>query len=193
MARYVTSLLLTLGLVVWLSGYVLFVMATSLAVPENRTQKTDAIIVLTGGNFRTTTGLELLAAGMAPELMITGVNKAVTETDIRSLWRGTTPLPACCITLGHRAETTVQNAAEVKDWLAKKNIHTIRLVTSAYHLQRALQEFKAAMPTLTIIAHPVEEEDYSLHEPHFWLITFSEYNKYIFRSAVLGIAQGFGP
>lgn len=161
------------------------------ATPEKRNEKTDAIVVLTGGNFRTNTGLALWTEGLAPELMITGVNEAVKETDIRKLWKSDKPLPDCCITLGHKAKTTLDNAEETKEWLNLKKFKKIRIVTSTYHMQRALQEFRLAMPEIEIIPHPVELEDYSPHEWKFWVITFSEYNKYILRSLALSLQKGF--
>lgn len=178
-------MIFTLVILIWIGGYVYFITATNYAVPEQKDEKTDAIVVLTGGNYRTHTGLTLFAEGLAPNLMITGVNKAVTEQDIRNLWKNDTALPACCIILGHMATTTLENAQEVKGWIKDKNFKSIRLVTSTYHMQRAMMEFNAAMPDLKIIVHPVEEEDYSLNEWQFWVITFSEYNKFILRGLAL--------
>jgi uncharacterized SAM-binding protein YcdF (DUF218 family) len=190
MIQHLRSIFMTLVFIVWVVGYAYFLMMTGLAIPTDREEKTDAIVVLTGGNFRTYTGLRLLTDGAAPELFITGVHKAVKEADIRALWKEQTPLPECCVTLGQRAETTLENAAEAKQWIEQKKFKRIRLVTSTYHLQRALLEFQYAMPDIVIIPHPVEEEDYSPHELKFWTITLSEYSKYIVRSMILFIMAG---
>ena len=191
MRKFFKSATITLILLIWLGGYVYFVMATLYAKPEQRNVKTDAIIVLTGGNFRIATGLKLFAEGLSTQLMITGVNEAVTEAEIRRLWKGKKTLPACCITLGHLAKTTRENANETKIWAHDKNLKSIRLVTSAYHMQRALQEFRLKMPEVKIFPHPVEKEDYAMDELKFWIITLSEYNKYILRSIVLAVRGNY--
>ncbi len=152
--------------------------------------KLDAIIVLTGGKNRVKTGLEIFSKGRIDNLFITGVNKTVKKSDIISMWNGKKPLPDCCITLGYDATTTFENALEVKEWLNNKDMKVILLVTSDYHMNRALLEFRNILKNVTIIAHPVKgKRDFK--DIQLWKITFSEYNKTLFRSAI--IALGFTP
>lgn len=168
-------------LLLWGSGYVAFIWHLESLRVEDRETKTDAIVVLTGGNFRIQTGLELFSRGLAPNLFITGVHATVKEKEILATWKGKENLPKCCLILGHKATTTLENAEETLDWATKNKIKSIRLVTSLYHMPRALIEFHAAMPDMIILANPVEETDYVPEDQKYWILTFSEYNKALFR------------
>lgn len=177
--------LAVLTLLLWGLGYVAFLAHLEQVSVEQRDKKTDAIIILTGGNFRVNTGLELFADHMAPKLFITGVHESVKEADIISLWKQKKPLPECCVILGHSARTTIGNAVETREWVQQNNIKSIRLVTSFYHMPRALIEFRATMPDIEMIPHPVEKADYNPQNPKYWNLTFSEYNKSLFRKIYL--------
>lgn len=166
---------------VWGYGFARFIVTIETMKPENTDQKTDAIIILTGGNYRIFTGLTLFADGLAPKMMISGVHKTVTASDILSTWKSEKPLPDCCLYLGHDAQTTIENAIEVQKWIKEYKIQSIRLVTSAYHMPRAKIEFKNLMPEANIIYHPVQEQDYTQDDPRFWSIALSEYNKILLR------------
>ncbi len=171
----------------WLIGYAFFVNYVLHQKPEAQNEKTDAIIVLTGGNFRIKTGLSLFNQGLSPQLFISGVHKSVTEDDIIAMKQDGETVPDCCITLGHSAETTLENAAETREWIISNKIKSIRLVTSPYHLLRSTLEFKNALKDddIKIILHPVEEIDYGPTDKKFWILTFAEYNKVLFRSLIL--------
>ena len=71
-----TGWLIGVLLVLWLGGFAWF-LGSSLWVSIDRASPTDAIVVLTGGKSRLETGLELLAAGKAGKLFVSGVNPAV--------------------------------------------------------------------------------------------------------------------
>lgn len=163
------------------AGFVTFIASAIATQPEKPGLKTDAIIVLTGGNFRVQTGLELWSQQLAHELFITGVNREVKRREILAEWKGDAPLPHCCLTLGYEATTTHENALETKDWVEKNDITTARIVTSPYHMQRALLEFGRAMPDLVMVAHPVQINDYSPQEWRYWRIMMSEYMKALWR------------
>ena len=64
------------GLVVlaWALGFVLF--AVTLPQPAGE-QRTDAVVVLTGGAGRIERGLEVLKRGWARELLVSGVDRSV--------------------------------------------------------------------------------------------------------------------
>lgn len=177
----------------WLTGYGLFVASVLAEIPQSPEQKTDAIVVLTGGNFRVDTGLDLFARKLAPNLFITGVHDTVTLDDLIREWKGqqkaSPALAACCMELGHKALSTTENALETQDWIKTRNIHSIRLVTSPYHMPRALLEFKSLMPGLEIIPHAVMSDRLGPREEFFWHITFMEYHKWLLRK--LQLSAGF--
>lgn len=167
-------------LILWIGGYGIFLNHITTLQPEHPQKQTDAIVVLTGGNHRIATGLELFASKNAPYLFITGVNKSTTKQNILSVHKGK-PLPECCVELGYDATTTYENAFETKAWLAGKNINNIRLVTSPYHMPRTSLEFSHVLGGIEIIKHPVEKPDHSPKKVTFWRITFDEYNKTLYR------------
>lgn len=175
-------------LILWIGGYGIFLNHIATVKPEMPQQQTDAVVVLTGGNHRIATGLELFAQENAPYLFITGVNKATTKQDILSVHKGK-KLPECCVELGYDATTTYENAFETKAWLAGKEISKIRLVTSPYHMPRTALEFSHVLKGIDILKHPVEKPDHSPKKLAFWRITFDEYNKTLYRYVRLKLPE----
>lgn len=169
----------------WIGGYGVFVANILLKTPQNIAQKTDAIVVVTGGNDRVKTGLDLLSQNLSDTLFISGVHESVTEADLRTLVPDNT-LPACCIILGYQAKTTLQNAEEIQNWITAaqtdaREIRSFRLVTSRYHLDRAMLELSQSLHGVTIIPHPVTHHDDGIKTRKFWRLAFGEYNKIIYR------------
>jgi len=165
-------------LVIWAAGLLWFATNISFAKPDmaRGNEITDAIVVLTGGSRRIEEGVYLLKKNHSDDLFISGVNPAVTEGDIleQSKTQG-----ICCITLGFEATNTRENAYEFKKWATGKNVQKTRVVTSNYHMPRALIELKHAMPKTEFYAHPVMPHEFNVWDKKFWPITFSEYNKTI--------------
>ena len=180
-------------LLTWLFGYGAFVAAVIGITPLDDSRPVDAIVVTTGGNKRIEAGLELFAQGRAKHLFITGVHPDVTKGEITAMWKHNKPLPDCCITLGHRATTTIQNAAETLEWLTEQNYSSIILVTSNYHMTRAWLEHKHMLPGVKIILHPITQPEITPERQRFWLLTFSEYNKSLFRvvSLLAGLPDSY--
>jgi len=168
--------------VLWLGGLVWFV-ASSLSIPGDPSIPTDAIVVLTGGRLRLETGLQLFAAGTAKKLFVSGVNQRVDREDLLRPLGPVAQRAACCIVLGHEADNTFGNARETATWMHEEGYHSLRLVTSWYHMRRGLLEFGRAMPQVTITAYPVfahpldQERWWSWHGPLVLIVT--EYDKYL--------------
>lgn len=189
MIKKAVKKLLLLIFMVWLAGYGMFVFRVTNQKPAEPQKQTEAIVVLTGGKNRIYEGLKLFSQNSAPKLFITGVNESVTKNDITKIWSKKDDLPRCCIILGHKATTTLENAVETQNWITENKIKSIRMVTSAYHMDRAKLEFHNLMHDIEIIPHPVEKQDPPLSDIRFWKITFSEYNKIIFRYATLALVK----
>lgn len=123
-------------------------------------QKTDSIIVLTGGSERIRHALFFLEMGMADNLFISGVNREVKLDEILNIY-GYTEQRALKIsphiTLGYVAQDTEENIIEFLKWLKNNNIKSIRLITSNYHIKRAMLilEDKLGDYELEVIPHPV--------------------------------------
>jgi uncharacterized SAM-binding protein YcdF (DUF218 family) len=160
---------------IWLCGFAVFITSAARLNPEKINEETDAIIVLTGGKTRINTGLKLLAEGKSGNLFISGVNEKVGINDIKRMYSDKPELPECCIFLGHKAQNTMNNAAESKKWVEEHGFSSIRLVTSDYHIFRSVMEFRDIMPQIEIVRHPTTElEKWS--RP-FWSAAAREFNK----------------
>lgn len=175
---YCFTALFTLGLL-WAIGWMWFAASVASMKPYDETVKTDAIIVLTGGDKRVNEGLDLLAEGRGRQLLISGVNGQVKAEELIALWGGNKEKVRCCITLGYSANDTASNATETQDWIKNKNVESIRLVTSNYHMARSLLMFRKQMPDIRIYKHPVVPDDFQPWGRQFWKLTFSEYNKWL--------------
>jgi uncharacterized SAM-binding protein YcdF (DUF218 family) len=160
----------------WLLGFFIFTI-TLPTTPSDMTQKTDAIVVLTGGKGRVELGFSLLNAGLGNRLFISGVHPGVNmETLIKKQKIPKHLTKSLSNTeLEYSAQDTAGNAKETAKWVKTHNISTIRLVTGNYHIRRSLIEFKRLLPDLHIIPHPVPEE-FSLNTKTFPLL-WNEYVK----------------
>ncbi len=188
MFKKTISTIVVFAFVLWLSGYIIFNVSvisknSPPAYPANK--ESFAIIVLTGGKNRVQEGIDLFKDGVAKHLLITGVHQSVDLDTISKQSKKGTNLPECCITLGHMATTTIENATEAKDWINENAITDVLLVTSNYHLPRAVLEFSSVMPNLTIIPYHMQQQDYTFEDYKFWQLTFEEYHKIIYRVATL--------
>lgn len=175
---YCLTAFLTL-LMFWALGWLWFAAAVVSAKPQTPDAKTDAIIVLTGGDKRVNTGLDLIADGKANYLFISGVNAKVKPEELVALWDGDHKKVLPKITLGYAADSTATNATESRDWIKKNNIHSVRLVTANYHMARSMLLMQNQTPDLDIIKHPVVPADFEPWTEQFWPLTFQEYNKFL--------------
>ena len=168
------------AVLLWCLSFVLFVRYMN-SYPSIE-DKTDAIVVLTGGRHRIEEGIKLLNNGVGDKLFISGVSKKTTLKEIEK--KSNVKIKNYYkVDLGYDAADTIGNAAEITDWITKNNVHSLRLVTSNYHLPRALEELSVYHLPISIIAHPV----YSEKIAHKWwssLATFkllaAEYNKFLY-------------
>jgi uncharacterized SAM-binding protein YcdF (DUF218 family) len=127
----------------WAIGFIVF--AVTLPQPAGL-EKTDAIVVATGGQGRIDRGLVVLRAGAARQLLVTGVDPHVKESEFAAEYGVETRLMECCVTLGKAAENTKGNAAETAQWMAQRKFKSLRLVTADWHMRRTSVELAAALP-----------------------------------------------
>lgn len=166
----------------WLAGFAFYAGSSLLMKDDAPGKTTDAIVVLTGDNRRIETGLALLAQGLSKHFFVSGVYKDVKEQEIRQMWKGEPPLPACCIALGRTAKSTIQNGQETAQWIKAMKFSSVRLVTSSYHMHRAVMELSHAAPGLTIVRSPVTDPAAGPATFRLWQLLFLEYNKTLARS-----------
>lgn len=165
-----------LGGLVWFADSI----TVSSADPETLT---DAIVVLTGGSQRVQTGLQLLTAGKAKKLFVSGVYHGTDVAALLHAQRQSPEAVQCCIVLGHSADNTYGNALETAAWMRQEGYRSLRLVTANYHMRRALLEFARAMPDVRIIPHPVFPD--AVRQERWWAwpgtldLIIGEYDKYL--------------
>lgn len=151
--------------------------------PASELPTADAIVVLTGAEFRIAEGARLLENGNGKRLFITGVNPRVSQADLARITR----LPAerldCCVDVDTKALDTRGNAREAKMWVRKHGFKSVVLVTSNFHMPRSTAEFALAMPDLEIVQHPVVPRRFA--KEGWWLhlgtarVLLAEYLKFL--------------
>jgi uncharacterized SAM-binding protein YcdF (DUF218 family) len=189
------SLILLLGIAVatWLVGLILFVNAVG-AIPEAADDRsTDAIVVLTGGSERVSAGIDLLKRGHAKKLLISGVHPGLTLDQVLGNQVVSKDVRECCVILGHAAESTFGNADETLAWMDIEKYHSLRLVTSNYHMPRSLMIFHAILPQMEILPHPVAPDSVKLDDwwgrPGTASLLVTEYDKYLWAALRLWLRQ----
>ena len=169
-----TVRILSLLAVLWALGGVLFAVLLPDAA-DNR--PTDAIVVLTGGAGRIQRGVELLQAGKAKRMLVAGVDRRVKPHELAVEHRVPVSLFEQRIALGHESVDTRSNAIEAAAWLRRNHYHSVRLVTTDWHMPRARFELAHALdPDIILITDAVPSE------PTLALLV-REYNKYLLRRA----------
>ena len=143
----------------------------------------DGIVVLTGGDSRVSDGLALLAAGRAKRLLISGVYTGTTTSDIARQVVDYNRMLNCCVDLDYSAVNTLGNAVGTRQWMLKNGFHSLIVVTSAYHMPRALAELSHQLPEVALIPYPVVSD--RLRVEPWWSngattkVVLSEYVKYL--------------
>ena len=164
--------------VLYCAGFTIFVL--SLPRPTiTTTSKADAIVALTGEGGRLAPAVLLLEQGGGKRLLITGVNKATSKSNLKALLQDAGPAFDCCADLGFAAASTRGNAEETAQWAREHNYQSLIVVTTSYHMPRSLAEFGAQMPDVKLVPFPVPADD---RNPQPWQ-TFrrlnSEYAKFL--------------
>jgi uncharacterized SAM-binding protein YcdF (DUF218 family) len=168
--------ILALFVALYAIGFGLFAMTLPKPAGDERT---DAVVVLTGGTGRLERGFELMQRRLAERMLISGVERTVRPQELAAHYNVDPQLFECCIVLGREAVDTRTNADEVGTWVARRRLHSIRLVTNDVHMLRARHEIGRRLPEgVTVI------EDAVPSHPDIWQI-FREYNKML-----LGWAAG---
>jgi uncharacterized SAM-binding protein YcdF (DUF218 family) len=172
--------ILSFVLLAWVLGFAWF----ALLLPQPaELAKSDAVVVLTGGAQRIDRGLEILEAGKAKRMLISGVDRDVKPSELAVQYKRPVAEFECCIDLGFQSVDTRSNALETARWAAKHKVKTLRLVTHDWHMRRARFELDRALPS----GIAVTNDAVSTKPPLRILLT--EYNKYWLRlvAALIGI------
>jgi uncharacterized SAM-binding protein YcdF (DUF218 family) len=171
--------LVVLGLGV---GFVRFVaLLPTTETPPAR--NTDGIVALTGAAFRINDALELLAAGRGRRLLITGVNPVTRSEEISRLTPEYQRWFSCCVDLDRSATNTIGNAIETRRWATDQRFRSLIVVTSNFHMPRAIVELAHQLPDVALVPYPVISERVRVESwwsnPSTAKLLFLEYLKYI--------------
>lgn len=157
-------------------GYALFVVLLPTPAGEERT---DGIVVLTGGAGRLERGIDLVERGRAQRLLISGVNRTVRPVELAAEYDTDESLFECCIDLGRESVDTRSNGTETARWVRQRKFRSIRLVTTDWHMPRARFELARALDENVAVLPDAVDSD-----PSFGVL-FAEYNKYLLRRAAV--------
>lgn len=127
--------------------------------------------------------MELLAGNQGRRLLISGVNPATKPSELIRLTPEYEKLFACCIDLGHQALNTSGNALEIAQWSRALGFRSLIVVTSGWHMPRALVELRREMPGTDLIPYSVVTG--RMREEPWWMnaqtarLLMLEYLKYL--------------
>ncbi len=195
--RFLLAILLisVLGVIAFGAGFLWF----AWRVPRQEvvlTAKADAIVALTGGASRVVDAVELLATGHGRRLLITGVNRNTRLRELAQLVPNFRRLFGCCIDIDRAAHNTIGNAVETHRWSSRRGFRSLVVVTSSYHMPRAMAELSHYLPDVQLIPYPVVTKQRAIP---WWSsqanakLLLSEYVKYIFTMARIRLAPGIEP
>ncbi len=100
----------------------------------------------------------------------------------------------CCVDLGFQATNTVGNARETARWAHSRQFDSLIVVTSDFHMPRAMLELKGALPQATLIPYPVRTTE--LDARHWWrseagarrmIVEYDKYLAILFREGLISL------
>jgi uncharacterized SAM-binding protein YcdF (DUF218 family) len=161
-----------------LSGFIGFVLAVDQLVlaPVNTTA--DGIVVLTGGSGeRIQKATRLLQDKKAPRLLVSGLNPQVSQQDLMDISGLSASELACCVDLDVQALNTLGNARQIAKWSSSNSYSNLLVVTSGYHMPRAMLELQRVLPETELYQVSVASTGPS--KQHMIRRTITEYGKYL--------------
>jgi uncharacterized SAM-binding protein YcdF (DUF218 family) len=115
--------------------------------------------------------------------LISGVHPTNAPSDISRRLTENRSFMTCCVDLDHSAVNTRSNAAGTRRWARERGFKSLIVVTSNYHMPRAIVELSHAMPDVTLVPFAVVGDKW--REEPWWTsgstlrLLLSEYVKYV--------------
>lgn len=155
--RFVVYLILIV-IAFLLGGFLTFANNVSKLRTPSSVPVADGIVIWTGkGGDRLSAAGKLLRDERGERLLVSGVNKALTEDAVYELLMIDPEQGECCVDIDYKALDTIGNARETHNWLTSMGYEHIILVTSAYHMPRAEIEISALSGRVRITPYPVAQ------------------------------------
>lgn len=155
---------------------------------SQRTVKADAIVVLAGGKGRVEEGIRLYQEGKGEWLFFIGAGPTVRKSDLYPTKTGVRSPDG--VILEKASRNTLENAIISREMIMKKNVRSIILITSRYHMKRASILLRNSLPK-DVAIYPFPVDSKNLKEA-WWRdggsfnLLFSEFYKYfVFRAFFL--------
>jgi uncharacterized SAM-binding protein YcdF (DUF218 family) len=138
-------------------------------------QPADAVVVFAGGvgefgragggvQERIAKAVDLYRAGVAPRVIISsGYVFTLREAEVMKAIAIANGVPADAILLEESAADTYQNVMFTHRILRDHNWRKIALVSSPYHMRRALMTWRKVAPEVEVIATPPEASQFYAH------------------------------
>ncbi len=146
----------------------------------------DCGVVLTGGAGRIREGISLLSHGQIHKLIISGVHQHSTLADMFPEILFYPEIKLENVILERRSNSTAGNAQSSLPIVEALGCQSILLITSDYHMYRALKTFNQIFPgAVKIIPYRVNSDRLYLRQhlffdTRYWGIVFEEWCKYLF-------------
>tara|TARA_B100001250_G_scaffold331757_1_gene296982 strand:+ start:390 stop:1001 length:612 start_codon:yes stop_codon:yes gene_type:complete len=164
-----------------------------LSIDKYESTQESNIVILTGGSNRIKDGLKIInkfnnTNNLHFKILVSGTGKGFTKLSLRNILNADFDLKLldCCLELESVSKNTFSNATETFKWATRNNIKQFILITSNYHMPRALLEFRNKMPNIKIFTHPITPKKHDINK---WLSstkTFSlvlkEFSKFLIAS-----------
>ena len=140
-----------------------------------RPRPTDAIVVFAGGvgesgkagggyQERVKQAVDLYHDGIAAGMIFSsGFVFAFQEADVMKILAVSLGVPEEAIILEKKAGSTYENVVFVREILDRHDWRSILLISSPYHMRRALLTWQKVAPRITVIARPVPQSQFYSH------------------------------
>ena len=183
---------------IWASGLFAFAARVQQSTPQAEPAAADGIVALTGANSneRIAAAVQLLAEHRGRRVLVSGVNRDVSREQLRAATGAVRRLYDCCVDLGFTAADTVGNARETAEWARAMRFHRLTIVTSDYHMPRAMLELRAVLRPPATVLQTYAVPTAALKSRHWWrspgaarlmVVEYSKYLAILAREAVLGL------
>jgi uncharacterized SAM-binding protein YcdF (DUF218 family) len=138
--------------------------------------RADAIVVFAGGvgesgragggaQERLKQAVDLYKAGYAPWMILSsGYVYSLREAEVMQATAISLGVPPSAIVLEQRAANTYENVRFVDEILSDHHWTRILLVSSPYHMRRALLVWHRQAPGVTVVPTPAPESEFDLHQ-----------------------------
>ena len=164
--------LVSFVMIAWALGFAWFAAILPQPLGPGRS---DAAVVLTGGEGRIDRALDVLGEGWVKRVFVAGVDPEVRPREFAAEYRVERSAMRCCVVLDQVSVDTRSNAREAAEWIARNKLRSVRLVTSDWHMRRAAWELDQAAPAALRIERDAVRTKPSLK------ILFVEYHKLLAR------------